>query len=556
MSSDTPTARNETVEEGIHSLPTSQNTTDTTDDDVPPSTTSWWNQKSNKIYISVTVMTVSIALSVGVFVSSRGNKTAKQANPLKASEGHDTAITAELSTSNHRNIGSCNIIQSLYAPQPDSSSAKIAVDGKNLVVVSRGARQYGFDPHLDGEHVNPMYVESDEFNVYVEFYSLQDHNWKKVKGFQEEDIDDFKWEHGQRSVALSGNTAVVIFPSDSAFAFPVYTYTQNNSGSWEKVSTGLPEDAGVCLRQTVDVDNGLMATFDDVKCGYCYKSNKAFVYKRTSGTWKEAGEIIISDVHNENGDVYQVALSGDTLAVQVTGWHDFDLALASGCHINIYQYDQGSGSISLQQDRFGSGCSPMVFDGKYLVHGLSVYHRQGIGQPFSLQKTFNSADYGNGFGKSLALDNGILVVGSDNRTYMFSLQNDAIAEVFSLDQNPDDTHEISDGTMVTSNQNEFGVTIVDCTQSVPAQTSSPTEAPTPRLSASTTESTTTTDDVCLTEADCKDQMNARHDQFVSGNYPFYGCVSKGGNLYWGAGGTVEQMTSNFPPGSVKERVFC
>ena len=82
MSSDTPTARNETVEEGIHSLPTSQNTTDTTDDDVPSSTTSWWNQKRNKIYISVTVMTVSIALSVGVFVSSRGNKTAKQANPL------------------------------------------------------------------------------------------------------------------------------------------------------------------------------------------------------------------------------------------------------------------------------------------------------------------------------------------------------------------------------------------------------------------------------------------------------------------------------------------
>jgi negative regulator of sigma E activity len=67
----------------------------------------------------------------------------------------------------------------------------------------------------------------------------------------------------------------------------------------------------------------------------------------------------------------------------------------------------------------------------------------------------------------------------------------------------------------------------------------------------------TTDDECLTEADCKDQMNERYDQFVSGNYTFYGCVSKGGNLYWGAGGTVEQMTSNFPPGSVKEeRVFC
>jgi hypothetical protein len=92
MSSDNSAARNEAVEEGLHS------TMETTNDDAPPSTTSWWNQKRNKIFVSVTVMTVSIALSVGVFVSSRGNKTAKQANPSKASGGHETATIAELSS--------------------------------------------------------------------------------------------------------------------------------------------------------------------------------------------------------------------------------------------------------------------------------------------------------------------------------------------------------------------------------------------------------------------------------------------------------------------------
>ena len=80
----------------------------------------------------------------------------------------------------------------------------------------------------------------------------------------------------------------------------------------------------------------------------------------------------------------------------------------------------------------------------------------------SLQRIFIAADYGKGFGKSLALDDDILVIGSDDRTYMFSLQNDASGEVFKFDQKPNDTHEISDGMLITSNQDEFGVTIFDC----------------------------------------------------------------------------------------------
>ena len=559
----------------------SPNTTTATGGEAPSSTMSWWQQKRNKIFVSVTVMTLSIVLSVGIVVSSRGNKAAQQANPLEAS-----GVT-EFSTSNPRSLGFCNIVQELNAPQPDASSAKVAIDGKNLVVVSRGARQVGHDGYAgEGSRFNSSLYEHDKFDVYVEFYSLTDNGWKKVIGFQEEGIIDFMWEHGQRNIALSGKTAVITFPgifgNGWADDMPIYTYRQSNSGSWRKVTAKFPEHGGVCLRDTVDVDNDLMVTFDDIYCGLCSVANKASIYKRTIGTWSEAGELTFPFINGPN--VYQVALSGDTLALQVTS-ESYDLEDATECYIKIYQYNRVSGTIALQQDNVGSGCSLMVFDGNYLVHGLSVYHRQGIDddQPFSLQKTFNSAEYGNGFGKSLALDNDILVVGSDDRTYMFSLRADAIAEVFSLDQEPDDTHEISDGMMVTSNQNEFGVTIVDCTQPIPARTSSPTEAPTPRFTASSTESTTgwstflgpdnwktyapteaptphfaVSSTACLTEADCKDQMNGGYDQFVSGNYPYYGCFSKGGILYWGVGGTVEQMMdfSVFPPGGAKERVFC
>jgi hypothetical protein len=149
MSSDNSAARNEAVEEGLHS------TMETTGDDVPHSTTSWWNQKRNKIFVSVTVMMVSIALSVGVFVSSRGNKTAKQANPSKASGGHETASSEDrvckimaTTVAGMDGLDEHNI----WPPQPDASSAKIAIDGKNLVVVSRGATQYGIEYNNPQRH--------------------------------------------------------------------------------------------------------------------------------------------------------------------------------------------------------------------------------------------------------------------------------------------------------------------------------------------------------------------------------------------------------------------
>ncbi|KAL3808827.1 hypothetical protein ACHAXA_000010 [Cyclostephanos tholiformis] len=548
-----------TVEEGVHSSPTSpRNTTNTTNCEAPSSTTSWWQQKRSKIFMVVTVMTVSIALSVGVIVSSRGNSTVKkEVNPLAASGEHDTTIVAELSSSNHPIIGQCNFIQELEAPQPDASSAKVAIDGKNLVVVSRGAIQYGHDANVVGEPFKPWLVEVDEFDVYVDFYSLADNGWEKVSSFTEKDIPSFNWEYGQRNVALSGKIAVVTFPSNDAGDRPVFTYRKNDGGLWKKVSLELPEPyGGECLRETVDVDKDLMVTFDETSCGYSVGYNSANIYRRSGGKWTEAGEITFSDDQENILNVYQVALSGDTLALQVFDGCYFDDAIDAECYINVYKYDRESGTITLQQDQVGLGsdCSPMALDGNYLVHGLSVYHRQGIDdKSFSLQQTFNSANYAKDFGKSLALDNDILVVGSDDRTYIFDLQNGAIGEEFSLDQKPNDTHEISNGILVTSNQDVFGVTIVDCKQPIQVQTFSPTESPTRQVTASPTSSAT----YCLTEEDCQDQHVGSFSQFVSGNYPYYGCYSKGGILYWGKGGTLEQMmdSSDFLNGA-KERILC
>jgi hypothetical protein len=628
-------------EQGFHLSPTSpHNTKGTTDGEAAPSsTTSWWRRhKRNKISLAVTVMVVCIALSVGVVLSSIGNKDVKQeANPVAASGGgDDTTIIPERSSSgDHRIIEECNVVQELEAPHVDASSAKVAIDGKNLVVVSRGAAH----AQNSGIRIFPSWYNPNEYSVYVEFYSLTGNGWEKVIEFKENDILDFKWEYGQRNVALSGKIAVVTFPSDDGFDRPVYTYRQNNDGLWNKVLLAFPESGGQCLRGTADVDEDLMVTFDETYCGYCSKPNYVSIYKRSGGAWTKAGTIDVLEEHNTAGVnlyAYQIALSGDTIAVQVIDrdpscFDDVipapDQAIAAECFVKIYTYNRESGTVTFQQDLIGSEskCSHMVFDGEYLVHGLSVYHRQGIGndEPFSLLKTVHypspvSGMVPTGYGKSLALDDGILVVGSDEGAFIFDLQNDHITEQeLKLDQKPNDAYEISDGMLVASDQDVFGVTILDCKQPVPA-TDSPTSYPTysmtslgggiektwsptpastsvgtpsmpPNLNpssyptysmtslgggiektwsptpASTSVGTPSmppnlnpsTLTYCSSEEECKENHDGSFSQFVSGNYQNYGCFSKGGTLYWGIGGTSEQEMddSDFLNG-VKERVYC
>jgi hypothetical protein len=50
-----------------------------------------------------------------------------------------------------------------------------------------------------------------------------------------------------------------------------------------------------------------------------------------------------------------------------------------------------------------------------------------------------------------------------------------------------------------------------------------------------------TNNTCLTEKDCNDQAKLYGIEFVSGDFPFYGCFFKGGMVCWGRGGTEDQI---------------
>jgi len=60
---------------------------------------------------------------------------------------------------------------------------------------------------------------------------------------------------------------------------------------------------------------------------------------------------------------------------------------------------------------------------------------------------------------------------------------------------------------------------------------------------------------CLTEKDCKDQAKVYGGiEFVSGDFPFYGCFFKGDMVYWGRGGTEEQIEEQID--YFREKVSC
>ena len=90
----------------------------------------------------------------------------------------------------------------------------------------------------------------------------------------------------------------------------------------------------------------------------------------------------------------------------------------------------------------------------------------------------------------------------------------------------------------------------------------PTYSPTYLASRSSTSSSSSIapEDIpaattCLTEMECKAKSGG-YTRYTIGDYPFYGCFTKGGNLFWGKGGTVEQIMAEDRTFNMATKVFC
>ncbi|KAL9183264.1 hypothetical protein ACHAXT_005051 [Thalassiosira profunda] len=89
----------------------------------------------------------------------------------------------------------------------------------------------------------------------------------------------------------------------------------------------------------------------------------------------------------------------------------------------------------------------------------------------------------------------------------------------------------------------------------PAPLTRPSATPAPSTEA--VAATGPSPKICQTRSECEGQMQSgEYVSFYTGTFAEdFGCFSKGGNLFWGTGGSEEQMTAS-PLAGAKERVWC
>ena len=224
--------------------------------------------------------------------------------------------------------------------------------------------------------------------------------------------------------------------------------------------------------------------------------NAAYIFRREiGGGWLQISTInqtVFQYCHDEGWcaaalitGIREVKVKGNTMAVYSENDDDFDSDYLER-NIFIYRYSEDDGSVlplqvpihlenrvkamvlgdnhlicSIVDEQWWNGAS------YYNIVGVVVYFREDTNQPFTLIHFFNSSEYGDGFGYNLAMDNGILVVGSQNHTHIFSLQDDGIGfleeELLDLDQSYRD-YQLSGRTLIAASERGlYSMDIKDCT---------------------------------------------------------------------------------------------
>ncbi|KAL7519192.1 hypothetical protein ACHAWX_003982, partial [Stephanocyclus meneghinianus] len=441
----------------------------------------WWKQRRTRFFSFAAI--VILSTSLGIALSRESRVIATQSILMVSTPSPSISSAPSSSLSPSFSPSSCAFTissnaQKLDLLHPEASDPVIAMDGRNLIVASRvvPAKFYG--------------------SLLIEFYSLSDESkWERVGDFVE---GGFDWAARESElfqnqiyssgvyVSLSGGTAMVGTPCDIGNCPPIQSvtaYKQNSYGRWERVSDGSPHSStSLCgFGMSTTVDDTLMVTLDFNYCGDMMTHNSAYLSGLFRDKWIEVGDLSNQTIVNFPGTVRDASISGNTVVVK----RDDDSFYGdSPCSVDIYLYDPIAESVTrLEESLENILCSgAMSLSGDHFVlanhSGVSVLKRNDPSATFRSLQFIDSLDYGEGFGRSLSIDEGILVVGSNNYTHVFSVQDHGRwEEMLVLDQSFDH-YQISGRALVAANRTEaVAMTIDNCMLPVPTLMPSVSSAP-------------------------------------------------------------------------------
>jgi len=291
--------------------------------------------------------------------------------------------------------------------------------------------------------------------------------WQRVQTPLRVDFGDIDY-----LVSLSGSAAFIGFPPVSVFANDgagdVLVYKQNDFDEWERVNDPFVHTANPNHKwfgSDIDIDGDLACVVDD---------QNAYIYHQDHDSkW----------VQFETIDGRDCSISGDTIVVRS---FDSESDQQYEC-LKLYNYIQEMNQLVSLQDPI---CIEHVawwhiesidfLSNDYLIFWKShynggvvfIYYRDQSNHTFTLHQQLNS-------NRSLVeLDNNILVVGGDNQTHIYELQNGSLMESITINKSFDNYHLSRQNLIATTNYANSAETeiyhfnIEDCTL-----VTVPTEAP-------------------------------------------------------------------------------
>ena len=323
----------------------------------------------------------------------------------------------------------------------DAEVSTIEIDPGNETKVTADAGgngdRYGYSVSIDGNYaIVGAYQSDNEYSndgcVYI--YEI-DADGKWTNGIKLTATDAAANDYYGYSVSISGDYAIVGAYGDDdngSASGSVYIYERNGEGIWEFAAKLTASDgaAGDTYGSSVSIDG------DYVIVGSYYDDNgsgSVYIYERSSeGTWGNESKLTASAGEEYDYFGHSVSIDGNYAIVGADG--DDDNGSGSGS-VYIYELDADTGTwdneIKLTAtDAAGGdyfGCSVSI-DGNYAVVGalgdddngslsgsVYIYELDPDTGTWDNETKLTASDGSGGdqFGRSVSVDNGHVVVGSN-----------------------------------------------------------------------------------------------------------------------------------------------
>jgi len=433
----------------------------------------WWKQRRTKILLAAVLLTVStLAIALGVLLSRPSSTTvnmivnstiAPSVSLAPSSSSAPSSSPTECVNKIISNVQDIDLQKDLqFEETNDLLYPKVAVDGRNMVVVA-----------LDGKYADNFQYDGP---VIVTFYSLDSEDkWQRERPIRVYNMGTGNNLSRIHSVALSGTTAFVGFPSSNAGTGDIIVYEQDRFG-WVRVDNVLTATKTGFFGQNICL-SGNLAYVEDLQNTFLY-------HRKDNGKWMQLDTI-------DNGlETVDCSISGDSIAVYSQGF------------VQLYNYDEEQNEVNPTLEPIATkSVSFIELSNDYLLYwdkdGVFIYYRNDMNKTSSLLQQLNvtiPSDYrlGPKNVNLMVLDNDILVVRGYNRTHIYSLQAGSWVESITLDESYDN-YQLSGRTLLVTKYNYTSLTgeissinIQDCTQDMPTQSPSLSFVPTTSLSLSPT----------------------------------------------------------------------